>query len=298
MQLNLCYLKSCLRRIMMYKRDNIKLLFPPGHFYSPLANPEDIRERESRIWNDAKDMLGIRFNEQEQLALIKELAPYVRLIDYPVEITSDQTSYYYANDQYPVLDAEVLFTILAHRRPANMIEIGSGFSSLISADVNRRLLGNCMNFTCIEPFPRQFLLDGVQGITKLIVSKVEDMPVEFFDRLGEGDILFIDSSHVSKVGSDVNYLFFEIIPRLKPGVMIHLHDIFLPMEYPKKWVIEEGRNWNEQYLLRAFLQFNNSFEVIWASNFMATYHHDAVNSVFPRFPELGGGGSIWLRRYR
>ncbi len=281
---------------MMCKTDGIKHLFPLGHFYSPFVDPNDMRRRETLIWHTAREMPGIRFNEQEQLLLLRNLAPYVSFIDYPVNPPADPALYYYSNDQFPVLDAEVLFTILAHYKPAHMIEIGSGFSSLIAADLNRRLLGRRMDLTCIEPFPRQFLLDGVDGITKLIVSKVEDLPIVFFEKLGKGDILFIDSSHVTKAGSDVNYLFFEIIPRLKPGVMIHIHDIFLPQEYDKKWVIDEGRNWNEQYLLRAFLQFNDSFEVIWASYFMAMYHLEEVKSVFPRFPKLGGGGSIWLRR--
>ncbi len=298
MQLNLYYLKSWLRRITMCKTDSIKHIFPLGHFYSPVADPDDIRRRETQIWNTSKEMSGINFNEQEQLLLLRNLASYVGFIDYPINPPPDPAVYYYSNDQFPVLDAEVLFTFLAHYKPANMIEIGSGFSSLIAADVNRRLLERRMDFTCIEPFPRQFLLDGVDGISRLIVSKVEDMSLAFFEKLGKGDILFIDSSHVSKVGSDVNYLFFEIIPRLKPGVMVHIHDIFLPQEYPKKWVIDEGRNWNEQYLLRAFLQFNDSFEVIWASYFMSMYYLEEVKNVFPRFPKLGGGGSIWLRRCR
>jgi len=114
--------------------------------------------------------------------------------------------------------------------------------------------------------------------------------------LQSGDILFIDSSHVAKVGSDVNYLFFEVIPRLKPGVMVHFHDVFLPDEYPKVWVIDEGRNWNEQYLLRAFLQFNTSWEVMWSAHFMGTRHRAAVQMTFPRYPALGGGGSFWIRR--
>lgn len=179
-----------------------------------------------------------------------------------------------------------------------MIEIDCGFSSLITADVNRRLFNNNLQFNCIEPYPRQFLIDGVDGISQLVVQKVEDVDLAFFDRLNEGDILFIDSSHVSKVGSDVNFLFFEVIPRLKKGVMVHIHDIFLPDEYHKEWVIDQGRNWNEQYLLRAFLQYNSDWEVIWAAHFMATRHTQKTHETFPHFPELGGGGSFWLKRVK
>jgi hypothetical protein len=158
------------------------------------------------------------------------------------------------------------------------------------------MFGGQIRFVCIEPYPRQFLVDGVPGISDLVREKVEDVPLEFFDDLSAGDVLFIDSSHVSKAGSDVNYLFFEVLPRLAPGVVVHIHDIFLPDEYPKVWVIDQGRNWNEQYLVRAFLQFNSAWEVLWAAHFMGTRHTAAVQRVFPRYPSLGGGGSLWIRR--
>lgn len=155
-----------------------------------------------------------------------------------------------------------------------------------------------MEFTCIEPYPRQFLIDGVPGITKLIRSKIQQAPTSSFDQLGPNDVLFIDTSHVAKTGSDVNHLFFEILPRLRPGVLVHVHDIFLPDDYPQRWAIEEGRNWNEQYFVRAFLQFNDVFEIIWASYFMSTRHSAETAAIFPRFPKYGGGGSLWLRRTR
>lgn len=277
---------------------DIPLLFPIGHFYSPIADPADIRAREGRIWAARDTMPGIDLRVDAQLALLKALAPHTPAIDYPVEQPADPTRYFYGNDQYPVLDAEFLYAALLHFRPRRMIEVGSGFSSLVTADVNRRLLGRSLAFSCIEPYPRQFLIDGVDGISQLVRQKVEDVALTFFDQLVENDILFIDSSHVSKVGSDVNYLFFEVLPRLKPGVLVHVHDIFLPDEYPKVWVIDQGRNWNEQYLLRAFLQFNAAFEVVWAAHFMGTRHTAAVQATFPRYPRLGGGGSIWLRRTR
>lgn len=271
-------------------------LFSDGHFYSPIADLDDIKAREDAIWSSAKMLAGIEWREDSQLRLLQDFLGYVPEIDFPVEKPNNPTTYFYMNDQFPVLDAEVLYCMLRHFKPHRMIEVGSGFSSLVTAHVNRVHLGGGLQFVCIEPYPRQFLLDGVAGISELVVSKVQDVPLDFYDRLQEGDILFIDSSHVTKVGSDVNHLFFEVIPRLRKGVLIHIHDIFLPDEYPKKWVIEEGRHWNEQYLVRAFLEFNVSFEILWASYFMAKYHGVEVKAGFPRFPELGGGGSLWLRR--
>lgn len=275
---------------------DISLLFPIGHFYSPIADPADIRVREERIWMRIDDMPGIEMSIPDQLTLLRLLKPYTASINYPIENPGDSITYFYGNDQYPVLDAEFLYAILCHFRPKSMIEVGSGFSSLITADINRRIFNSKLDFSCIEPFPRQFLIDGVDGVTKLIEQKVEDIELSFFNRLDSGDILFIDSSHVSKVGSDVNYLFFEVLPRLKKGVMVHVHDIFLPDEYPKTWVIDQGRNWNEQYLLRAFLQFNTDWKVMWASHFMGTRYTAAVQDTFPRYPKLGGGGSFWIKR--
>ena len=276
--------------------DPIPLLFPIGHFYSPIADPADLRAREKRIWAPVDEMPGIDLNVPAQLALLKELTPFTADIDWPHQQPDEPTQYFYLNDQYPVLDAEFLYAALLRFRPKMMIEVGSGFSSLITAEVNRRCLGGALQFSCIEPYPRQFLIDGVEGITQLVRERIEDVDLGFFDRLGEGDILFIDSSHVSKVGSDVNYLFFEVLPRLRSGVMVQVHDIFLPDEYPKAWVIDQNRNWNEQYLLRAFLQFNRAWEVMWAAHFMGTRHTQAVQATFPRYPTLGGGGSLWLRR--
>ena len=274
----------------------IPLLFPIGHFYSPISDPADLRAREAQIWNTIDDMPGLKLNLVGQLALLKDLAPYIADIDWTVDQPTDPTRYFYGNDQFPILDAEFLYAILRHFKPKAFIEVGSGWSSLITAEVNRVYLDRTVSFSCIEPYPRQFLIDGVDGITHLVRKKVEDVELCFFDQLSSGDILFIDSSHVSKTGSDVNYLFFEVLPRLKPGVMVHIHDIFLPDEYPRVWVIDQGRNWNEQYLLRAFLQFNMAWEIMWASHFMGTRHTAATQATFPRYPKLGGGGSIWLRR--
>ncbi len=276
---------------------DIPLIFPLGHFYSPIADPAEVRAREGVIWQRRDSMPGIDMRVDAQRALLRQLAPYAADIAYPVEPTADPTVYHYKNDQFPCLDAEFLYALLAHTRPRAMIEVGSGFSSLITADVNRRVLGNQLDFTCIEPYPRRFLSEGVPGISRLVCEKVQNVELSLYDRLGDGDILFIDSSHVSKVGSDVNHLFFEVLPRLKPGVMVHVHDISLPDEYPKVWVYQ-GRNWNEQYLLRAFLQHNSDWEIVWMAGFMATRYAEEVQQSFPRFPRLGGGGSLWLRRVR
>jgi hypothetical protein len=275
---------------------DIPLLFPLGHFYSPVADPNNIRSREEQLWRQSDEMAGIDLDVSDQLRLLRELLPFTEGINYPLEQPANPYTYFYRNDQYPVLDAEFLHAGLRLFRPKKMIEVGSGFSSLVTAEVNRRYFGNSIEFTCIEPYPRQFLVDGVDGVSGLLQQKVEDVDLSFFGRLQSSDILFIDSSHVSKIGSDVNYLFFEVLPCLRKGVLVHFHDIFLPDEYPKIWAIDQGRNWNEQYLLRAFLQYNTDWQVIWSAHFMGTRHTSAVRETFARYPEFGGGGSFWIRR--
>lgn len=275
-----------------------RLLFPLGHFYSPIADPDDIRARQDTIWARRDDMPGIAMDVAAQLALLGHVGALASDAEYPTDPTPDPTTYHYANDQYPPLDALFLHGALRHFRPRRMIEVGSGFSSLVTANVNRRHLGRDLEFICIEPYPRQFLVDGVDGISRLRRQKVEEVEPEFFDRLGENDVLFIDSSHVVKIGSDVNFLVFEVLPRLRPGVLVHIHDIFLPDEYPKVWMLDQCRNWNEQYIVRAFLQYNSAWEIVWAAHYMATRHTVAVTDAFAPAARVTGGGSLWLRRLR
>jgi hypothetical protein len=275
----------------------IKTLFPPGHFYSPICDPNELRARQHTLWpaTGCMESAGVDYRITSQLSLLQALRSYSQQISFPLD-QSETNRYFYRNDQYPCLDAEVLYSLVRMLMPQAFIEVGSGFSTLVTAEINRLHFDRKMQFTLVEPYPRQFLIDGVCGVSQLLREKVENVNISLFETLHEGDVLFIDSSHVAKTGSDVNYLFFEVLPRLRRGVYVHIHDVFLPDEYPQIWAIEQGRNWNEQYLVRAFLQFNNSFEVIWASHLMATRFPQETAAAFPNFPLLGGGGSLWLRR--
>ncbi len=270
--------------------------FPAGHYYSPIPDPADLLQREQKIWSSRPALAGVDMQVAQQLELLQNLRPHLAAIDYPVDAPPEPDRYYYANGMFPVLDAEFLFGALCLFRPRRVIEVGSGFSSLVMADANRRAFGGSIDITCIEPYPREFLKAGVEGISRLVTARLQDVDLAIFDQLDSGDVLFIDSSHVSKTGSDVNLLFFEVLPRLKSGVYVHLHDIFLPDEYPRAWVIDEERSWSEQYLLHSFLMFNSQWRVVWMSYYMLTRHAQAVSAVFPRCPALGHGGSFWMQR--
>lgn len=270
---------------------------PDGHFYSPIVDPAEVARREQEIWPAQPQVLGIDFDDASHRAILEDWFPrFMPAWDYPEQLdeTPDLDRFYTRNSQFSWLDCRSLFVILQGLRPRRMIEVGSGFSSLLTADVNRRFLGGAMEFTCIEPYPRAFLR---KGIDRLLQAKVQDVPLDTFAALQSGDVLFIDSSHVAKTGSDVNYLYFEVLPRLAPGVYVHIHDIFLPHDYLRDWVIGENRSWNEQYVLRALLMHSTAFKVFFGASY-----------AFHRFPELVAralahpkghayaGGSFWICR--
>jgi len=268
--------------------------FADGHFYSPIINTVELEEAEARIWSDSNEILGVDFNDPNHHILLSEVFPkYLEDYDYSWD-SVDETTFYVNNGQFGWCDSRILFSMLRHLKPKRIIEIGSGYTSLLTADVNRRFFKKELEFTCIEPYPSEFLLKGVSGISCLIPEKVENLHLSTFSNLQSGDILFIDSSHVSKTGSDVNYLFFEVIPRLPEGVLIHIHDIFLPAEYPKTWILNEGRSWNEQYLVRALLMYTQGFEVVFGSAYSFYKHPELLKKVLQNHLQLGG--SLWLRK--
>lgn len=271
--------------------------FPDGHFYSPVVDVNDVSARRQAIWPAEPPMpLGISLNAAGQRSFLESaFATFVDAFDYPERPDGlPAWAYYTGNTEFGWLDARALFVMLRWARPSRMIEIGSGYSSLLTADVNRRFLAGSLDFTCVEPFPRPFLRAGVPGITRLIEMKVQDAPVGLFAALRAGDILFVDSSHVAKTGSDVNHIVFEILPRLAPGVLVHFHDVFLPYDYPEDWVVRERRSWNEQYLVRALLMFSSAFEVVFGSMFAYSQFRPLLDRLLRR-PAFGGG-SLWLRR--
>jgi len=276
----------------------VKTAHENGHFYSPIVDPRTLNA--AQLWPAHPDIIGVDFNDDSHEAILRDVFPrFMAEYDYPerLEETPDLKQFFTQNSQFSWLDSRALSVLLREWRPRRLIEVGSGFSTLLAADVNHRFLGDSIDITCVEPYPREFLRKGIAGLSRLIEAKVQDVPLATFTALEAGDILFIDSSHVAKTGSDVNYLYFDVLPRLQPGVRVHIHDIFLPHDYPRDWVIDENRSWNEQYLLRALLMHSNGFRVLFGCSY-----------AFWRFPELVkaalahphghafAGGSFWIER--
>jgi len=272
-------------------------IYPAGHFYSPLLNNDEVKKDEQRIWPEKPEIIGVDFNDASQREFLTTVVPhYISQMTYPVEAHERRSEFdfYLNNSQFPYIDAIVLFILLNHLKPKRIIEIGSGFSTLVTADVNNRVFNNAMEVVCVEPYPNALLKKGIPGVTVLLEQRVQDIPQLIFDRLEPGDILFVDTSHVAKTGSDVLHIYFELLPRLAAGVHIHIHDIFLPFEYPKNWVIDEGRGWNEQYLLRALLMHSDAYAVMFGSQYAAHAYRELLTSAFGTF--YGGGSSFWMTK--
>lgn len=280
--------------------DRPPVRFEPGHYYSPMYDSRElvVEPARSRIWPARPhERPGIDWREDAQRSFIVDVLGAQERLVLRDRGDPEDGEYYALNGQFPPLDAWALEGILRHLRPQRMIEVGSGYSSLITAQVNREFLAGGLDFVCIEPYPRAFLTAGVAGISEVIVAKVEDVALERFQALDRGDVLFIDTSHVIRTGNDVAWIYGQILPRVRPGVYVHIHDVFLPGDYPVQWV-REGWGWNENYLVEAFLNFNQAFEIVFGAQWA---RHHAAEELALAFPNLAtapeqGGGSLWLRR--
>ncbi len=272
-------------------------LYPAGHFHSPLPDLEEVASREGMIFNrDVKDLPGIELRERSQLDLLEEMSDYYKELPFP-ETAEEPRRYFYRNGFFSYGDAVVLYGLLRHFKPGRVIEIGSGFSSAVMLDTSDLFLERAVDFTFIDPSPQRLLAllrTGGELKGRLVQEKVQAVDVSLFESLGADDFLFIDSSHVGKVGSDVLHILFEILPRLKPGVIVHFHDILWPFEYPKEWIVS-GTIWNEAYLLRAFLQYNGRFRILYFNSFMARFHRETLGRRMPLCLQ-NPGGSLWIKK--
>jgi predicted O-methyltransferase YrrM len=272
-------------------------LFPPGHFYSPIPSIKDIKNKEAIIWGRTPANLpGIELYEESQLELFKEFQELYKELPFGAERLAD-SRYFYDNPNYSYSDAIFTFCMIRKLKPKRIVEVGSGYSSCLMMDINEKFFGNQIKITCVEPYPEllySLLLNGDRDTQLIIPQSLQDTDLGLFTSLASNDILFIDSTHVSKISSDVNYLLFQILPALSPNVYVHFHDIFYPFEYPKEWVYE-GRAWNENYILRAFLQYNSSFRIVFFGSFFQHFHREEFAKYMPLCMK-NLGGSIWIKK--
>jgi hypothetical protein len=258
----------------------------PVHFYEPIPNTQCLPET---LWSQPSELPGINMNDSIQLELLQ--THFTKFQDeynnLPVEPPPGQKR------PFRGVDALVAYCMVRHFQPELIAEVGSGWSSLVLSQAAAKNKNSAL--ICIDPFPSDVLRKGFPALRSLIEKKIQDIDLKFFSQLGSGDVLFIDSSHTVKIGSDVNYLFLEVLPRLRPGVIVHVHDIFMPFEYRRDWVLDEFRFWTEQYILQAFLTFNSEFDVLLANSYLNHYHQQELKAAF-RGLSSWAGGSFWMRR--
>lgn len=258
------FLKSRLLKRYLKKHPNERgrTFFSPGHFHSPLLDIESLKSGNSDLPHDGVDNWEhIPMHQNAQCLLFQELLNLHPALPFPTKASPD-FRYHHDNDWFPLADAFTLSGLLRREKPRRILEVGSGFSTAVMLDTLDQSDVETL-ITCIEPQPERLktLLRNQDAQRITLLSKlIQEVPLSQFLALEAGDILFIDSSHVAKIGSDVAFLFLRVLPILKPGVWVHIHDIFYPMSYPADW-IREGRAWNESLFLRAFLMGNSSYEI-------------------------------------
>jgi hypothetical protein len=272
----------------------------PVHYYSPIPDLRDLFAR-PEIWDQPSDLPGIDMNTEDQLRLMEEVfAAYLHECDFRRMPGNDPSEFYTQNDYFGYVSAVAMHSMIRHYRPRRIIEIGAGHSTRVVAravSMNADA-GSPAELIVVDPFLDQASLKGLQGISEFIPCRVETVHPAKLQSLQDGDLLSIDASHVVRLGGDVVFLYLEILPRLAPGVWIHIHDIFLPYDYPKHW-LQQRQFWSEQYLLQAFLVYNNAFQVAWAQRYIEAVRPDVYGRIFggrTEYAENFDSYSFWLRR--
>lgn len=243
-------------------------------FYSPIPDPAKI----PREFFDS-ETAAVDWNVDVQKETLRQLAEF-----------GSEYKPIGKNDMFGRHDAPVYYAMVRRFRPSKIVEVGGGHSTKVAAAACRD--NGAGSITVVDPFIDDSFLPDLRGV-EIIKKPVQEAPPDLFAELGENDILFIDSTHVSKTYSDVNYLILEILPKIRPGVLVHFHDIHLPKPYPLEWMTEYGLFFNEQYILQAFLYKNPDFEIIAALKYMGNAHPDLLRAIRGEPP---GGASFWIRR--
>lgn len=269
---------------------------PAGHYYSPIPSEDEVRQYLRLRQPPGNGVPGIDLNREGQWELLQDYSGFYADLPF-VEKETAGRRYHYENGWFNHSDAIFLYSFLRKFAPKRIVEVGSGFSSAVMLETLESVPLPDTQLTCVEPDPERLnsrLSPGDKQRVTIIDKKVQDVPRDLFATLSAGDLLFIDSSHVVKCGSDLHYLMFEILPLLRTGVFVHFHDVFYPFDYPADW-LAGGRYWNENYFLRAFLTNNSA----WKTVFFNTYAHHAFGDfIRERMPLClnDQGGSLYLQR--
>jgi hypothetical protein len=263
-----------------------------SHYTEPLFNGHAL----PRPLESDRNLPGIDWNIEEQLKLLERFDYNDELAGIP-DMKTDELVFHFKNVGFESGDAEYLYNLIRLKKPARMFEIGSGYSTLMAMRAIQRNReenpGYACRHLCIEPYEKPWL--EKTGVT-VVRQCVEDVDKSVFSELAENDILFIDSSHVIRPQGDVLCEFLELLPDLNTGVIVHIHDIFSPRDYPVEWVRDEVRLWNEQYLLEAFLSNNREWKVLGALNYLHHNHYEQLRAKCPYLTNDREPGSFYIQK--
>lgn len=270
-----------------FLEERLQLHLVRRHYYSPIPDPADIGPG---YWETVSEMPGVNLGLERGLAFMRDVVPlYIGSFRerMPLRRTAGQ-DFFLINGTYMAVDAHVYWCMIHHHKPRRIVEIGAHASTMVSTAATAAIKeagGHVCRIDAIEPFPSDYLRRENGRTITLIEKKVQDLPLDYFLELEAGDILFIDSTHMMRQGSDVQYEYLEIIPRLKPGVLVHVHDVSLPRHYPKVY-FDNQLYWNEQYFLQALLVGNSRLQVVWAGNGLMLKHPAEMLEVFPEIRDM------------
>lgn len=266
-------------------------------YYSPIP---DLTRLPEHVWTRRSALAGVDLAAERAIAFVeRELSPWIAEMDVPVADSGVRGRFFMGNPGFATVDAELLYAMIRAMRPERVVELGSGYSTLL---INQACRRNCADgaatvHEAFDPFPRPHILgDKLPEPSRLTAISATDVPLDVFSSLSGGDILFVDTTHTVKLASDVNFIVLDVLPVLAAGVVVHFHDIFLPWEYPRHWLTEMHWYWTEQYLLQAFLTHNRDFEVVIPAHVLARDHPERLAAVIPSFAPPAAPGSMWLRR--
>lgn len=280
---------EALRRLHRHSRQR-RLQVIPEFFYTSVLFPESLPPS---VWEGSFPDCGT-FDLDAQRAFLRDMPPGIRdeLERFPATGEPGGSQYYWLNEQFSHSDASFYYSMIRRFRPNRIVEVGAGYSTkLAMTAVEANGTGRIL---CIDPYAPPSL--KLRSNLEIRAQQVQDVPVSVFEELGASDILFIDGSHISKTGSDVNHLFLRVLPKLPKGVLVHIHDVCLPFEYPKNWATDYECYWNEQYVVAALLANSSKYEVVLGTYFLQKTDESALAPFVPRIPGvMPGGGSLWLR---
>jgi hypothetical protein len=266
-------------------------------FYSPVPHLDELRPD---AFDRVSELPGVPWDLDSQIRFMAEqLAQPMSEFRPPTTVPDGSEIYAIDNPSYNLLDAAIAYGVVRWLRPRLVVELGSGHSTLVTSQAGLRNEGEGSPFRLdvFDPFP-SVVSDDLPGLHALHRTPAQDVPLTVFEELGDGDVLFVDTTHTVKIGSEVNFLVLEVLPRLRPGVVVHFHDIFLPFEYPRHWMEDFALYWNEQYLIQAFLLHNETWEVLVATQALKRMRRAEFADIVSPAAIEHDAASFWIRRKR